>query len=218
MDRIEVSWESVYDLKPYENNPRINDGAITAVMASIKKHGFLQPIVVNQDNVICAGHTRWQAAKGVGMVKVPVVKKTMTEQEFIAFNLADNKTHDLSKWDKKLVKSCLEILESVEARREVGFNDSEIDKIFGHNHSETHCSSEADFGESGKVDDSIDEDALEKKVAFKFNGKQHRIITSKLQAIKKEHGLNSMADALMKALEPYKGLTGPRLRKAGGDE
>jgi len=52
-------------------------------------------------------------------------------------------------------------------------------------------------------------------MTFVFNGKEHRQVSSKLKAIKKEHGLRTIADALIKSLEPYKGLSGPRLRKGG---
>ncbi len=213
MTRIEVEHVLIHDLKPYEHNPRKNEDAIEAVKASIEKHGFLQPLLIDQDNRICAGHSRWAAAKDLNMIKIPCVRKEMSDGEFIDYNLADNKTGELSKWDNKKLRKCMTLLEEITDIQVPGFQDKDIDKIFGHKHSETHGSSQADFGESGTVDDTIDEEALVKSMTFKLNGKEHRIITSKLQAIKKEHGLRTLADSLLKALENHKGLTDTKIRK-----
>lgn len=60
-------------LRPYENNPRINDGAVEAVAKSIDEFGFKVPIVVDSDYVIIAGHTRLKAAEKLGLKTVPVV-------------------------------------------------------------------------------------------------------------------------------------------------
>lgn len=57
----------IKDLKPYEKNPRKNDGAVEYVANSIKEFGFKVPIVVDVDNVIVAGHTRYKAAKKLGL-------------------------------------------------------------------------------------------------------------------------------------------------------
>ena len=87
-------------LKPYEGNPRINDQAVDAVARSIREFGFRQPIVVDADNVIIVGHTRWKAAKQLGLAKVPVhVAADLTEQQKRAYRIADNQTADLAGWD-----------------------------------------------------------------------------------------------------------------------
>ena len=214
MSRIELEWISVYDLKPYENNPRVNHQAVAVVAASIEKHGFIQPIMIDQHNTICAGHTRWEAAKSLKMMKIPCIRKEMNEKQFIDFNLTDNKSHQLSKWDKEKLKFCMEMIDDIEAVKCAGFNDSEIDKIFGHSHSETH-STEADFGDSGSMDDTEDPDAIEVNMKFVYSKREHNIVSSKLKAIKKEHGLPSLAHALIKALDGFKASSGPRLRKGG---
>ena len=91
---------SIDDLKPYENNPRLNDGAVDAVAASIEKFGFNQPIVIDKDGVIIAGHTRYKAAQKLGMTEVPVIKADdLDEEEVKAYRLADNKTAELALWD-----------------------------------------------------------------------------------------------------------------------
>ena len=62
------------DLKPYENNPRINEDAVDLVAASIDEFGFKQPIVVDKDLIIIAGHTRWKAAQKLGLETVPCIQ------------------------------------------------------------------------------------------------------------------------------------------------
>ena len=87
-------------LRPYENNPRINDGAVEAVAKSIDEFGFKVPIVVDSDYVIIAGHTRLKAAEKLGLKTVPVViADDLTEEQARAFRLADNKTAELAEWD-----------------------------------------------------------------------------------------------------------------------
>lgn len=80
---------NINQLKPYENNPRINDKAVDAVAASIKEFGFKVPIIIDKNNVIVAGHTRLKAAQKLGLEEVPViVADDLTEEQIKAFRLA----------------------------------------------------------------------------------------------------------------------------------
>ncbi|MDL2317718.1 ParB N-terminal domain-containing protein [Eubacteriales bacterium OttesenSCG-928-A19] len=91
-------------LVPYERNPRKNDGAVDAVAASIRRFGFLVPMVISSDNVIVAGHTRLKAAQKLGMKTVPcVIAEELTEEEMRAFRLADNKVAEIAEWDGELL-------------------------------------------------------------------------------------------------------------------
>ena len=91
---------AVDKIRPYENNPRINDMAVDKVAESIKEFGFQNPIIVDRENVIIAGHTRWKASKKLGLAKVPViVAENLTEEQAKAYRLADNKTGELAQWD-----------------------------------------------------------------------------------------------------------------------
>ena len=93
------------ELKPYENNPRNNEEAIEPVANSIKEFGFKVPIVVDKDNVIIAGHTRYKAAKKLGLNKVPcIVADDLTEDQVNAFRLADNKVGEIATWDFNLLE------------------------------------------------------------------------------------------------------------------
>lgn len=80
------------DLKPYENNPRLNEDAVDLVAASIEEFGFKQPIVVDKDLIIIAGHTRWKAAQKLGLETVPCIQADdLTPAQVKAYRLADNK-------------------------------------------------------------------------------------------------------------------------------
>ena len=91
-------------ITPYERNPRINDGAVDAVAESLRQFGFRQPIVVDTDGIIIAGHTRWKAAQKLGLANVPVhVAADLTAEEIRAYRLADNKTAELAEWDFEIL-------------------------------------------------------------------------------------------------------------------
>lgn len=88
------------DLKPYEKNPRKNDSAVDAVANSIEQFGFKVPIVIDSDNIIVCGHTRYKAAQKLGLESVPcVVADDLSPEQIKAFRLADNKVAELSSWD-----------------------------------------------------------------------------------------------------------------------
>ena len=119
----------ISELKEYENNPRlINDEAVDRVAASIKEFGFKVPIIVDEENVIVAGHTRKLAAKSIGMEEVPVIiADDLTEGQIKAFRLADNKVAEFSEWDMELLSD--ELLELKEFENIVmdsfGFEESD---------------------------------------------------------------------------------------------
>lgn len=102
---MQIEYIKVRELKPYENNPRKNDSSVDKVMASIQEFGFKVPIVVDKDNVIVCGHTRWKAAKKIGMEEVPCVRADdLSEEQIKAFRLADNKVGESSTWDEDMLK------------------------------------------------------------------------------------------------------------------
>ncbi|MGB0600412.1 MAG: ParB N-terminal domain-containing protein [Rubripirellula sp.] len=88
---MQVEMWSLDRIKPYENNPRINDAAVDPVVQSINEFGFRQPIVVHTDGVIIVGHTRCRAAKKLNLEKVPVHIATDPPPDAIkAYRIADN--------------------------------------------------------------------------------------------------------------------------------
>ena len=88
---------NIEDVHPYDKNPRINENGVEAVASSIKEFGWQQPIVVDRDHVIIAGHTRYFAAKHLNLTEVPVViAEHLTPEQVKAYRIADNKTGELS--------------------------------------------------------------------------------------------------------------------------
>lgn len=101
---MKVQSMSITDIKPYPKNPRDNDAGVDAVANSIKEFGWQQPIVVDKDKVIIVGHTRYKAAKKLGMKEVPVVvASNLSDEQVRAYRLADNKTGELTDWDMGLL-------------------------------------------------------------------------------------------------------------------
>lgn len=102
---------------PYENNPRINAGAVRAVATSLKTFGWQQPIVVDKDGVVIVGHTRLLAAKSLGMTEGPVhVADKLTPAQVAAYRLADNRVGEIATWDEE------KLFEELNALADEGFD------------------------------------------------------------------------------------------------
>ena len=101
---MQIETRAVSEIKPYDQNPRVNDHAVDAVAASLREFGFRQPIVIDTENVIVCGHTRWKAAGKLGLKTVPVhVATDMSPEQIRAYRIADNQTASLSSWDPELL-------------------------------------------------------------------------------------------------------------------
>jgi len=128
MRQLKIEYLETDKLIPYINNPRINDNAVDAVAGSIAEFGFKNPIIVDRNNVIIAGHTRLLAARKLGLDQVPVIRaEDLTEKQVKAFRIADNKTAEFSEWDDELLAMELEGLEDMFT----GFSEDEIDALLG---------------------------------------------------------------------------------------
>lgn len=140
---------------PYARNPRRNEQAIAKVAASIKEYGFRQPIVVDEEMVIIAGHTRLQAAQQLGLTKVPVHTATgLTATQVKAYRLADNRTAQEAEWDDELLG--LELGELAEQGFDLdltGFDGDELEKLL------------AEIDEGGLTDDDDVPEAPETPVS-----------------------------------------------------
>ena len=124
---MEIQKLAIEKVIPYIRNPRKNENAVEKVTSSIHEFGFRQPIVVDSENVIIAGHTRFEAAKRLGMETVPVhVAKGLTEQQVKAYRIADNRVAQESDWDMDLLKLELQELDDPEL---TGFDEDELQNI-----------------------------------------------------------------------------------------
>ena len=122
---MEIINKKIDDLIPYEKNPRDNDKAVKYVAKSIKEFGFKVPIIIDKDNVIVTGHTRWKAAKELGLENVPVIMADdLSDEQIKAFRLADNKVSEASSWNKSLLDEELEAILNINME-DFGFDLSE---------------------------------------------------------------------------------------------
>ena len=110
--KMQIEQMQTGKIKPFEKNPRRNDDSVDAVANSIKAFGFRAPIIVDRDLVIIAGHTRWKAAKKLGLKTVPVIiAEDMTEEQAQAYRIADNSAGSASVWDFEALSEILATLD-----------------------------------------------------------------------------------------------------------
>lgn len=114
---MQIETKSLSSLIPYARNPRKNAAAVATVKASLKEYGWQQPIVIDRENVIVVGHTRYLAALDLGLTEAPVkYADDLTPIQVKAYRLMDNKSHERAEWDTELLKL------EVEELRELDFN------------------------------------------------------------------------------------------------
>ena len=124
---MEIVEIDINEIKPYEKNPRKNDDAVKYVKASIEEFGFKIPLVVDKNNTIVAGHTRYKAAVQIGMKKIPcIIADDLTEEQIKAFRIVDNKTSEFSSWDFPELENQLEGIISIDMKT---FGFEEIESI-----------------------------------------------------------------------------------------
>lgn len=160
---MELVKMKLADLIPYENNPRKNDQAVDAVVESIKQCGYVAPIIVDEENVILAGHTRYKALVKLGRKDVEVVVRAgLSDEQKRKYRILDNKTNELAEWDfEKLEKEMADL----------DFPDFSFD--FNIDETETIAGKEQSIrdGEEIDIDDYSDEqfECECPKCGFKFN-------------------------------------------------
>ena len=128
---MKIKNTDINTIKPYDKNPRNNANSIDKVADSIAEIGFRQPIVVDEDMIVLAGHTRLLASKQLGLKKVPVhIAEGLTNAQKKAYRIMDNKSSEDSEWDKELLN--LEIKDLIEDNYDLnmtGFTPEQIDAL-----------------------------------------------------------------------------------------
>ena len=125
---MKVKTLKLTEIKPYWRNPRQNDNAVAVVKDSIQQFGFSQPILLDSEGVIVAGHTRYRAAMELGMESVPTITLDLTPEKAKAFRIADNKAGEFSAWDNdKLVQELRELPEL--KGMEIFFKGDELERM-----------------------------------------------------------------------------------------
>ena len=130
MQIIELKLE---EIKPYPNNPRVNEGAVESLANIIKELGFRNPILLNKDYVIIEGHTRWEACKRLGMEKIPcIIENDLSEEQEKALRIADNKVAEIAEWDEDKLKVEMKLLQEAGFDLSLlAFHDDELDALLG---------------------------------------------------------------------------------------
>ena len=128
MDVVELPLER---LIPYARNPRRNESAVATVAASLKEFGWRQPIVVDEEMVILAGHTRLEAARQLGLSTAPVhVARGLTPAQARAYRLMDNRASENAEWDEALLGLELGDLQGDGFDLALtGFDDAELNRL-----------------------------------------------------------------------------------------
>lgn len=148
-EKAQIQYINLSDIIPYANNPRNNDGeAVDKVASSIKEFGFNVPIVIDKDNVIITGHTRYKAAKKLKIDEVPCIyAEHLTPAQVKAYRIADNKVSEFSTWNNDLLSIEIEQLQELDFDLELtGLEITEItDLISGDDEEEEPEVSEANF-------------------------------------------------------------------------
>ena len=155
---------SLTDIHPYARNPRKNDEAVKNVAASIREFGFLVPLVIDRNHEIVAGHTRYKAAKSLGMKTVPcVIADELTEDQIKAFRLADNKVGEMAAWDMDLLP--LELADIAMPMADFGFE----------------VISDEDFSENFTLDDG--EKKPFQQISITVHDEQAKLILAAIQYV-----------------------------------
>lgn len=131
---MRVEFRELSRLRPYEGNPRVTDDAVGPVADAIREFGFRQPIVVDTADVIVVGHVRYLAAQKLGLKKVPVhIARDLSPEQLRAYRIADNKLHELSKWNQELLSIELSELRAAELDFSLlGFDVDAVAELLGH--------------------------------------------------------------------------------------
>ena len=195
---MDIQDESVSELKPYTANPRvISASAVDRVAESISSFGWQQPIVVDADNVIIAGHTRYLAAMQLGLDVVPVKRaEDLTEEQAKAYRLVDNKLSDITQWDNELL---IEELEAIGSPEEVsGWLEMFLD--------EKAVESDAAFLNDMIQADSLHADQSAVSVgeyvtlSFVLSPEDRDMAVNALRMMQHDHNLENTTQALIKLL------------------
>ena len=187
-NKLQVVYKEVDDLIPYARNAKIHDeNNINLIAGSIKSFGFNNPVLLDGENGIIAGHGRVLAAKKLGMKQIPTIElQGLSETEKRAYIIADNRLTEKSEWDKDMLGLELADLKALNIDLDsIGFNESEVEELLG---------AEAEFPE---IDDR--DAPLTKTFTVNYdNAEDYEEVISKIEQFKEKGDGNNNAKALLR--------------------
>lgn len=170
MDKLKIEYVDINKIRPYKKNPRKNEEAIPYVMESIKQFGFKNPVILDKDNVIVAGHTRIESAKRLGITEIPCIyADDLTDEQIRAFRLADNKVGEIAEWDIDLLDTELDDILNIDMS-DFGFDAGVLDS------DEFGTDFELPDGDKGNIE----------QITFTLASEQATLIRSALDLVKDE--------------------------------
>ena len=195
---MEIQEIEIDKIIPYINNPRKNLN-VDKVASSIKEFGFQQPIVVDKNNTIVVGHTRYEAAKKLGITKVPVQIADLSDTQAKAYRIADNRLNQDASWDTKLLNIEFNDLLSKDYNLDsLGFTTDELDTLF------LKSSEDADIGLNENIEEDLDltQETLSdvKMIQLFFNADNESKFREAVNKISKENNIDNISDAVLKAV------------------
>ena len=191
---MQIETIDINKILPYINNPRKNLN-IDKVASSIKEFGFQQPIVVDKDYTIIVGHTRFEAAKKLGLKEVPVQVADLTENQTKAYRIADNRLNQDASWDTKLLNLEFNDLLSENFNLDtLGFSNDELDNLL----LKTDEESDIDLNEDIESQEERINDI--KMVQLFFNPENDILFKEAIEKISKRDNIDNISDAVLKAV------------------
>lgn len=192
-------YVNVSRLNPHPKNPRSNDFAVNEIANSIKRFGFTSPIIVNKDDTILCGHTRYKAAQQLGLETVPVVFVDLSPTDAELLMIADNKLGEKADWDNtKLSEILTSLQEAGEDLEVLGFEQNELDNLL------MDLSGWEDLlDDSDDIDDKMDdmEAGTHKGLMFDFNLEDYERVLAVHKQLRKEEIY--MGTTIVLALEKF---------------
>ena|SRR3990167_7486918 len=128
---IEIEYIPISEVIPYSKNPRKNDQAVDIVAKSIQSYGFKNPIILDKNNIIIAGHTRLKAAQKLGLNEVPVIwADDLTDEQVKGLRIMDNKSTEYADWDFELLQNEINELKNLNIDLDLtGFKSTDLENI-----------------------------------------------------------------------------------------
>lgn len=187
-NKLQIVYKNVDDLIPYARNAKIHDeNNINLIAGSIKSFGFNNPVLLDGENGIIAGHGRVLASKKLGIKQIPTIElQGLSDAEKRAYIIADNRLTEKSEWDKDMLGLELADLKALNIDLDsIGFNESEVEELLG---------AEAEFPE---IDDR--DAPLTKTFTVNYdNAEDYEEVISKIEQFKEEGEGNNNAKALLR--------------------
>lgn len=203
---MKIEQVKIEKLIPYANNAREHsDQQIAQIAGSIREYGFNNPILIDEDNTVIAGHGRLYAAMKLELKDVPCVRLShLTETEKKAYILADNKIALNSTWDLSMLDLELKNLQEQDVDLTLlGFTDADLARLADDKDQERLDAMVADAGIDDDVDTSDRPDQEMFPLSVMLEHDQRDTIFKALRKAKEEHTLENSGQALWVICKDY---------------